>query len=72
MNASTFIIEALRLVICAQLLKVMSYTVLAWDWLLTLFNSEATPTNNIDYTCHVKVAELVSVIIWGLYHATSY
>ena len=30
-----------------------------------------TPTNNIDYNCHIKAIELILTIIWGLYHATS-
>ena len=28
------------------------------------FNCKATPTNDIDYSCHIKAAELVKLIIW--------
>ena len=30
------------------------------------------PTNDTDYSCHIKAVELVYPIIWGPYHATSH
>ena len=34
------------------------------------FNCKATLTNDIDYSHHKKAAELVKLIIWGLYYVT--
>ena len=39
---------------------------------LTHINAKAIPTNDNDYSCHIKAVELVQPIILGLYHATSY
>ena len=65
--------EALRLVTYSSMtikVKVTTYTEL--DYLIRLvstmcFNSKATPTNNINHSCHIKAIEL----IWGPYHTTS-
>ena len=33
----------------------------------TSMDTYVTPTNNIDYSCHIKATELILPIIWGLY-----
>ena len=43
-------------------------------WLVSTIsiNSKATPTNDVNYNCHIKAVALVQPIIWGPYYATSY
>ena len=53
----TFIFEALCLLV--YVLKVTTYTVIAWLVSMTHFNSKAVPTNDTDHSCHIKDVELV-------------
>ena len=52
----------------------MAHTVLAYLIRLVCMmcmNAKAMPTNDIDYSCHLKAVELVYRIILGEYHTTS-
>ena len=55
----------------------MAYTALAYSYWASLLDAHAdayaTPTNDTDYSCHIKAIELIFIqpIIWGLYQATS-
>ena len=39
---------------------------------MTRIDAYATPTIDIDHSCHIKAIELILPIIWSLYHATSH
>ena len=41
--------------------KVMAYIAIVPIWLVSMmhFNSKAMPTNDTDYSCHIKVVQLV-------------
>ena len=53
----------------------MAYTVLAYSyWAIvstTHMDAYAMPTNDTDYSRHIKAIELIQPIIWDLYHTTS-
>ena len=36
------------------------------------FNSRVMPTNDANYSCHIKAVELVLPNIWGPYHTVNY
>ena len=36
------------------------------------FNYKVTPTNDTDYSCHIKTLELAKPIIWGPYLTTNH
>ena len=54
----------------------MAYAVLTYNTLTRLvfmmrFNVKAMPTNDTDYSCHIKAVEFIQPITWDLYHTTS-
>ena len=65
----TFITEALHCVTSLQLFK-MTVTLIG---LVSTTHMDAyiMPTNDIDYSCHVKAIELIQPIALGPYHTTS-
>ena len=50
----------------------MSYTALAYSVFMMPMDAKIMPTDDTNYSCHIKAIELIQPIIWGLYHTTSY